>query len=60
MRRALSALGRGVPAAVFVIGASLAACTTVRVPPPPPIAAEAVGEVRPGSGILKGYLSPEQ
>ena len=38
-------------AALAACFASLAACST-----PPPISPEAVGEVRPGSGILKGYL----
>jgi len=46
-----------------LIGASvllLAACSVAKAPPPPPVTAEAVGEVRPGSGVLKGYLTPEQ
>lgn len=42
--------------------AGLAACATAKPPAAalPPVAAEEVGEVRPGTGILKGYLKPEE
>lgn len=35
-----------------------AACTTA--PPPPPTTVAEVGESRPGSGYVKGYLAPEE
>jgi acid phosphatase (class A) len=60
MRMSRAVLARGIALAALAAAALLAACTTVRVPPPPPVTAETVGEVRPGSGILKGYLAPEQ
>lgn len=40
------------------LAAILGGCQTA--PPPPPTSAEAVGEFRPGSGYLKGYLDRRQ
>ena len=37
--------------------AALAGCQTPT--PPPPTSAEVVGEFRPGSGYLRGYLDPK-
>lgn len=55
--RAPAATGR--PAALAAAALlALAGCQTA--PPPPPTTPEAVGEFRPGSGYLKGYLDRRQ
>ena len=51
--------------AALVLVASLASCQTAppappKPPPPPPTAPELVGEFRPGSGYLNGYLDRKQ
>lgn len=60
MDKSLAAPRRASRAAFLFAGLLLGACTVARTPPPPPVTAEAVGEVRPGTGILKGYLALEQ
>ncbi len=44
--------------ATFAATILLAGCQTVP-PPPPPTSAAVVGEFRPGSGYLRGYLDPK-
>ncbi len=47
--------------ATLALVASLAGCQTAPpAPPPPPTAPEVVGEFRPGSGYLNGYLGRRQ
>ena len=43
--------------ALLALAAALAACSTTPSAPTPPSTPEAVGESRPGSGYLKGYLA---
>ncbi len=43
--------------ALLAVAAALAACSTTPSTPTPPSTPEAVGESRPGSGYLKGYLA---
>jgi acid phosphatase (class A) len=50
-------LHRPIPGLLALTAVLLAGCQTP--PPPPPTSPEAVGEFRPGSGYLKGYLARE-
>lgn len=60
-RQATAVLPRGPDilsrAAIVLAALVLAGCQTAPVPPTSP---EVVGEFRPGSGYLKGYLDPKQ
>ncbi|MET0335952.1 MAG: acid phosphatase, partial [Rhizobacter sp.] len=46
-------------AALGLAVAALAACSTAPTKPTPPSTPATVGESRPGSGYLKGYLAPQ-